>query len=66
MLKSYNEINEELRKLKEQRARINSLIDYYEHMKQQAIAKEYRGRYQLDNDVSDMLDRQTVRYFMKQ
>ena len=60
MLLSQNEINEKLQKLREQRAHINEMIDYYENMKQRAIAEEYRGYYVLE--TKDTYKKPIVRY----
>ncbi|MWV44829.1 hypothetical protein GRF59_14505 [Paenibacillus sp. HJL G12] len=60
MLLSQKEVNEKLQKLREQRAQINEMIDYYEHMKQQAISEHYKGVYTLDSEKSHK--RPIVRY----
>lgn len=52
MFWSLNEINEKLQKLREQRAHINEMIDYYEFKKQQAISEKYRGYYKTTSDPS--------------
>lgn len=41
MFLSLSEIDSNLKQLREQRAHINSLIHYYEQMKQQATTKHY-------------------------
>ncbi len=60
MFLSLSEIDSNLKQLREKRANINSLIHYYEHMKQQAIAEHYRGQYTVKNTYP--LDKPVVRY----
>lgn len=60
MFWSLNEINEKLQKLREQRARINEMIDYYEFKKQQVISEQYRDCYVLE--TKDTYKKPIIRY----
>lgn len=55
MFLSLSEIETRLKQLREQRANINQTIDYYEHMKQQAIDEHYRGKYTLSLEDSSQI-----------
>lgn len=59
MFLSLSEIEIRLKKLREQRANINATINYYEHLREQAITERYRGMY-MNND--ELNQRPTVRY----